>query len=794
MYRPWRAVPLFLLSFAALTLSAQLRFGDATPLTNTRYGSAPAAARLVSTGDALYAFWSTGAQLRMSKVVEGERRGGVSILTLRPQAFVDTTQFNGQTDFDAVWNGTHFVVAATLQATQTIVTLVVNTDAQVVSPVTTAVTAATRPELAWNGRNILMLYTAGAGTDTHSLLLNREGRAAGIAERSGPGEKDVASNGTTFAAVIGNAVHIYDSSGHVVRTRSLPGEITEAVIASNGSGYLVITSNGVQITAHPITSDGVLQSPSMVDEITPRVDRTGFFGPALAWTGTEWAVTYSESHIDKVTDLHVATLGANARTVASREGDEGTSTRSVAAVNGIGYTAWWPSGFIGLNAPLYSALPLAAGTARPLTYKAADQTLVATTESDSAILVVWRELADGETTLHVGTRSNIGDWQERTLAVGTFFDAVAASDGNNFAVFTTGGTLNRKGYRFDQSLRSIGSAINLPFSPEAAESDGQSYVIALGNVAARVLSSGEVTPTIKLTEATAAMPSIAFDGENYLFAWITDPQCQFLLCLGGTGIRAARITPQLTRLSTDDVVLAANTDVDRPVAAWTGHEFLVAWQDYAQGLIGAFVRNTGTRAVFKLASRTDLGVLDVVASDRGPLVLVHDQSNATAFRTAVLAVSFLGDVTQQSSFTHTAPVTGIPQLAGMADGRVAYSVSQFLDDAPQHGSSHVLLMVESSIPRPTAPRLSAAADDRTVGLTWTAPAGAVNGYRIEYRIGDGTWNEVDRWYGPNDHSASVRLSRAGERATFRVRAFNDGGAGPYSATVTVNAARRRAVR
>jgi hypothetical protein len=83
---------------------------------------------------------------------------------------------------------------------------------------------------------------------------------------------------------------------------------------------------------------------------------------------------------------------------------------------------------------------------------------------------------------------------------------------------------------------------------------------------------------------------------------------------------------------------------------------------------------------------------------------------------------------------------------------------------------------------------------REVTLEWTVPPGAVNGYRIEYRIGDGSWNELDRWLAATRRTTEVRLPAGTARAAFRMRAWNDGGTSAYSHVVTNGAAKRRSVR
>jgi hypothetical protein len=67
----------------------------------------------------------------------------------------------------------------------------------------------------------------------------------------------------------------------------------------------------------------------------------------------------------------------------------------------------------------------------------------------------------------------------------------------------------------------------------------------------------------------------------------------------------------------------------------------------------------------------------------------------------------------------------------------------------------------------------------------------VTGYRVEQRIGDDDWTEIDRWLDADELSL-VLASTPDPAVSFRVRAFSDGGASPYSAPVRP-LSRRRAV-
>ena len=70
------ALAALLLFFTATATAQPLSFRDAFPLTNTRYGEMPASPTLHSNGQELLLFWPTVSNVRVTKLVEGERRGG----------------------------------------------------------------------------------------------------------------------------------------------------------------------------------------------------------------------------------------------------------------------------------------------------------------------------------------------------------------------------------------------------------------------------------------------------------------------------------------------------------------------------------------------------------------------------------------------------------------------------------------------------------------------------------------------------------------------------------------------
>jgi hypothetical protein len=134
-------------------------------------------------------------------------------------------------------------------------------------------------------------------------------------------------------------------------------------------------------------------------------------------------------------------------------------------------------------------------------------------------------------------------------------------------------------------------------------------------------------------------------------------------------------------------------------------------------------------------------------------------------------------------------------LAPLPNGGLAYVASSIQDAAPHHGTSHVMMAIARpslTLP-PYPPHVIASLRDGVILVDWSASAGTVNGYRLEYRIDGGSWNELEEWFSADAHHRTIRPA-FGTNFEIRMRAFNDGGVSAYSATALTKPTRRRAAR
>jgi hypothetical protein len=143
---------------------------------------------------------------------------------------------------------------------------------------------------------------------------------------------------------------------------------------------------------------------------------------------------------------------------------------------------------------------------------------------------------------------------------------------------------------------------------------------------------------------------------------------------------------------------------------------------------------------------------------------------------------------------------GVPHALASAGSRLVYVQQLPRDEMPYHGASRLNVRIGDVVPpgpKPSAPQITRAthpAGGIAMIIEWSAPPEPVNGYRVEYRVDDGLWNELDFWFDARSRSLAIRPWRTGQvRYQFRVRAVNDAGFSPYSNPAMVRTRKTRAV-
>jgi hypothetical protein len=436
--------------------------------------------------------------------------------------------------------------------------------------------------------------------------------------------------------------------------------------------------------------------------------------------------------------------------------------------------------YFGGRAPLTNTryIPAAETSALAGGLRAADQSLAATASTPNAALIVWNEAGDA----HAGVRGFHGSWRERMIAPGERAVA-AASDGAQFVVLTE----NEAGWvatLLDENgavlLRSNRSA----FHARGVAVSATGYAVIgtddRGNVvAARVDRSGFAGAPV-VVRAGAEDPAIASDGSNFLAVWQTS----------AAAVEAVRLDANLQRLDSADVVLHDYESED-PAVVFDGDRYAVAWR-FRTFIRARRVNRDGT-AVNELVQT---GRSDGDAPRELALTRLGDRTGLTWFDgTAQLAI--FDGWTVQSVKGFDARIDTAPRLVALPLDGIAFVQSDILDDAPYLGSGRVLLSVAHPAPVasvPDAPRATVTQSGANLRVDWTPPPQAVNGYRIESRLGDGPWLEYEGWADRGANTLTIDAHRSGTYE-LRMRAWSDAGTSAYSETVRATVTgRRRAVR
>jgi hypothetical protein len=773
-----RTVVIAVLSFCAASLFAQrTSFGEPFPLTGVRYGTSRGhLPLLISNGRDPVLFWSDDRSVRATRFEHGLPT--VSTAVVQDDAY--------EADFDAVWTGSHFLVAGMTQdtAVQRIVARLVDAAGSPIGEQFTIVQGRS-PRLAFNGEHVLLLYVPNGGIGVNAFLLERDGTPAEAAPRAldvtQNGRIALTSNGSTFAAAIPRDrephIMLFDARGRVQSDRILGDYGPGLSIASDGRRYLVLaacTDRGLcgNVYARIIEPDGSMSAAVELDPPFP-------LDPSAVWSGQDWVISYvREETATSPPRLQLLHLDAAARNVTQRAQVDTGAASSLAVIDGELVAAW-----VGND----ESRDTIYVDGVPASFTSTWQLLLTTTTSADSTLFVWQEVGNLRTTLHVGLRDRDGRWSERELlsvrkpecCYEERMVVQAASDGHEFVlVIQADGQLVVQ--RLDSFGTPIGDAIAITgTSVTDLVWNGDDYLLFVNDRRVRRLtSSGVLSEAVPLSPLAAQTAKYASDGAGNLYAaWIVFTNQDHYTA--PTGIAAIRLGKDLQALDAAPTILAANDQIGYGSInlAWDGTQYVVAWAT-ASGLTAAQVAPSGAATVRRLFGATG-DFINVTRVGGGAAILFSGR------------LAFL-----RSDGTATAP---IKITSNVEPGRIEAlpnGDAVFLENVPIDGIQRVTMRVASATPlppRPDAPTVSLQRITEALVLHWTVPAQPVNGYRIEYRAGEGPWVELDQSFGAERRSIAVPVtSRA--RYAYRVRAWNDAGLGEYSTPVLTNLPRRRAVR
>ena len=773
---------LFLVLVTTAVSAEPLQFGVPAPLTNTRYGPIAGAFPVLTTNGAdFFLLFMTGGTVRITRVGDGEPRTSIPIL-------------DGVSGAPSVvWTGTHFLVVAQIGQSR-IDGVLLDRNGHPFDRPFPIVEKGFTPKVATNGRTALMLY--GTTNGVARMMLTPFGKpisGTSIPELAFAYAYAVASNGDGYAAVTVRYSEVrtfrFDAAGKVLSTRLEAGLSGEAVtIASDGRDYLVVTTvayfapNAGRLMGLGLHADGTTTAPVLISTAPTA------YSPSMVWTD-RYVIAY-RSPGDNVT---VVDVGRDAEWFGRPLSRPGTyhSIPTLATAGGRLLSAW-----PGPNGHVLVRDEISGGDAPAVaSYGALDQFIEAVASSAAGTLFVWRE----GTALHAGVRSPSGEWWEGLVGSNLTLGAAAGS-GDDFLVVARSPSA-WLAIRLGPTARRLGTPVELPSDEgkfyTGAVWNGRRYVIAgIGGYNRKVIAigfdrvRGAVTaPTVvrSASNAIVSNASIASDGTNALVAWEEFTNIDPLF--------VARLGPDLEML--DGAARHISPDqIAGSRVVWTGSEYLVLWIGRTEGVraqrVSADGRRSGTTIQLAPAVASNMGTNQFTAATTGSGVAVLWREDDATRRLLLLRD---GEIVASESIRGISFDNRVHLFDG--GGRIGYAVARSQRAAPHHGGSRltVVLAGETPLPAPPpAPSLQATSQNGAAALQWSAPAGEIDGYRVEYRIGDGAWNELEGWFSPTERATAIRLPDPNARAAFRVRAFNDAGPGQYSQEAQLQTSRRRAVR
>ena len=784
-----RTAVLLLLAFAAIAQPSEI--GEPFPLTDTRYATARGHDPLLtSNGRDPILFWSDDRFVRVTRLVNN--RAGMSRAVLAN----DSDSF-----YDALWTGSHVLVVGS--GGGWIFSRIVDANGEPRGE-PFVIAQGRSPRIAFNGKDVLLLYVPFGAQQVSALLLTGEGRPAEPLPRplgvTSHGRIAVASNGDSFAALVPHTFDptllLFDAHGQLTSSAIFGQYGLGVAIASDGRRYLGVAAcgdGGPCQTAYSrlIEADGAAG---------PAVDLDPPFRtkPSVAWDGKNWSIAYlRDAHRLEGTTLQVVQLDPTAQRI-ERRGERPAVETSLGVFEGRLLAAWIGEQSRGT---IFVGDPFESTAAAPASFAATQQVLPVSKSSADGVLVVWQERGGGKTTLHTGVRAHDGSWSERqilSVLPGDCYycyeetvNVMVAGDGREFLLYTHGAA-ERVVRRLDGNGNPIGDPFPLPdtIHPWQILWDGDEYLLFHGDRSiARMTASGTITSTATLPADVGQSLLYASDGDGRLIAvriaWtIINHEQRFV------GLAVVRLDRDLTVI--DEIPIRLGIDdpsVHSPAVGWDGKQYVVAWSS-AGGVMAAQIPATGAAAPksVRIGDGTADGISIAPVSDGaaiqwnkawGPNSLAflrHDGSTTTP-----VTISMNEDRGYESG-----------QIAPLAHGDLAYIESSLQADAPFESTTRVMFRVLSNAPlppRPAAPHLTLS-DEGT--LTWDAPRQRVDGFRLETRADDGPWTEIAPAL-PRDARSIPLPLEPGSRRAFRIRAWNAGGTGAYSNTAFVNPPRRRSV-
>jgi hypothetical protein len=770
-----RFIAVLFLSAAPL-LAQPVATGTPLPLSETRYYEGVGRAFIRSNGAEPIVFWHlfSGGILRAGRISSRPRIG-------HPLAGA----------VNAVWTGSHFI--AVIGGNHRLQSRIVDAGGKARGDDILIVDEpglVSAIKIASNGRVVMVAYSTyhyPDPPDVRLVVIDAGGRPLGAPRIvvAGTDRYAIAGNGREFLLAASTGVSEirtlrFDQDGTLVSEHSVPSHrASPLAIASDGERYLIWAGNDEG--ALLINADGSLQRSLTLTE------RDG--DPvSAAWNGKRWVLA---------TESRIIEIDRDAAAESSRETVR--SLTDLACVRERCFAAFLPinhyEGFTEYYDPIaIQELPLAAHERQSMhSLQARRQRMLTAVSSNDATLVLWvDETQSHKTTLRGGIRRRDGRWREFDvpLTIPTRTDwAIAASDGKGFVVVMDRSVL----LRFDSEGQLLSAKQFFSDYIYSIASNGRDYLLVFDFGTLRLLSpAGDlgdpITPDAPDYRGGWWIQDVAGDGEGFLTLWSLSVFCGIPESCGSNTLAAIRFGPKL-ELRGGGPPLAARSYSGRLIR--TGKQSIALWGDDGSDTMMADVDVNGAlRNVRKL----DNGAREVRSTRfrSGAAILTS--------RKEVLFLDAEGRITDRASLASDVTTWTDHEteaLIELPDGSLAHLFNAISPEPAIADAIRVMMSVTSdALPsRADAPPARVHFDGRTIFFDWDAPPQTVTGYRVEYRLDDGEWIEMERLFEPEDRSATFVSPPDAQSVALRVRAWNDAGLGAYSSgVVTLSTPRRRSTR
>ena len=764
------------------------------PLTNTRYGlNGGFNQQLVTNGREVFLFWESQTHFHYRRVDWSASAQSRSILKAAPGGRFDY-------GYSAVWTGSRFLlVTAEHDGSKPayydeVIGQAIDGNGELLGERFRILEQSHNPAVVFDGQSavlfdeqnqIVMLRLSPAGTPVSSTTTGLSGSIA-----------RVASNGKSFAVVLSNPrrLALLDHGGNVTASSTLPDGYLPLSIAANGDGYLLAMSEPT-LQTRLVAANGSIGPPL---ELAPGQSDVRF--PEAAWTGSRWIVAY-----DGPTSLafSVAQIDANNTAIEQRARYTGRIPAVLATQDRV--LVAWPSMESIDSAIQFTELPLGDAPSVTASITATRQEIAATASASHGTLVVWYE----NDAVHAGVRTADGGWSEERIWASVPDAVSAATDGQTFAVVLTERDRGGQLLHLDRDGKLIGQPEHVPndyYPSLEVHWTGREYVVASPWNIAGTVATPATRPDSTLI---GGMATLAASGDGYYLVWL----------FGGNfgsptwpsaGVAGMRLGPDFKPLDPAPTIFAQDPVLSSFVqgcdVAWDGRQYVVAWAGLGHGLTVAHVPSNGGPPVIRLTDTDkNLAAAPQLTPAADGVAVYWKQVPATIHEVTnyrLLLLSRDGAIANAGTFA-PAPdrlvsrlyYSGLPLLrvATLPGGDVAI-VRTALEDANARLAMNVLSFTPLPL-LPEPPRITAVSNGALVEIRWDSPPRPVNGSRVEYRIDDQPWLEIDRVV-PSSRRAVAIPAPAGRKTLFRVRAWNEGGVGAYSAAVEpqITPGRRRSAR